>query len=313
MNITPAVPTQSELDSRISAFADALNCKEETVRKALAEVVELDRSDQALSIFDDEELLTFGDLAKHFVQPGLCKVAVLRLAMKHLRGQTELKKPNGQSSDGIAELAEAVSSMAKSNRPIENWSDRELLEQYGEGNLKVCKELSDRAHARHCIVYTDSTEASLDMDSSLQLLKLARKQPTPEKWRVNGQLRTVRRPGSFLARTLEESPFYRGIALAMGYCSQSDTDWKGIDHETRVLVRLHVDKVETTGLSKREMKRICSDAHGMSADEFISEYSEAQLMYEELEAQDKLPKLKIMPSDVKSQPFSGKRDNAFGG
>ena len=309
MTSTPVVPTQSELDSRISAFADALNVKEPLVRKALSEVVDIDRPDQALSIFDDEDILTFGDLAKHFVQPGLCKVTTLRFAMKHLRGQTELKKPNG--SDGMSELAEAVSSMAKSNRPIENWSDRELLEQYDEGNVKVCKELSDRAHARHCIVYTSSTEETVDLDSSGQMLKLAKKQTTPDKWRVDGQLRPVRRPGTFMARMLQESPFYRRVALVAGYCSQSDTDWNGIDHKTRVLVRLHLDKVETAALSKREMKRICKEAHDLSSKDFSNEYSEAQMYYDELDAQDNLPKLKITTNDAQTRP-SGGTDNGFG-
>ncbi len=186
---TSVVPTQRESDSRIKAFGEAISCKEVIVRNGLSELVDLGRPDQALSIFDGDDLLTFGDLAKHFVQPGHCKVAVLRLAMKHLRGETELKEPNGQSSDGVAQLAAAVKEMATANRPIENWSDRELLEKYDEDSPKIWKELSDRAHGRHCIVYADSSEAAVDVDNSLKLLKTARKQSTPEKWRVNGRLR----------------------------------------------------------------------------------------------------------------------------
>lgn len=306
---SPAVPAQDELNSRIDAFAKAIGCEIDLVKTALALVIDLDHP-QALSMFDDEECLTFGDLAKHFVQPGHCKLAVLRFAMKHLRGQTNLKKTNGGANTND-KLAEAIEGMAKANRPIEDWSDRELLERYDEESPKIWKELSERAHGRHCIVYLDSSESEVDVKTSLELLKLARKQSTPEKWRVNGKLRMVKRPGTFLVRLLDESPFCPRVALVNEYCPISDTNWIGICKRTRIITRLHVHDVENAALSKREMKAICKDALKLNTLEFEEEYSEAALLYEELEKQDKLPKLKISSNDVYKTSYSGKRDTGF--
>lgn len=302
-----SVPSQ-ELSSRIRAFSDAISCEEELVRKILAELIELDKPDQALTILDSEDCLTFGDLAKHFVQPGFCKVAVLRLGMKHLRGQTELIQKTAEPSEtlagaGIAELAAAVSDMAKSNRPIENWTDKELLDQYDESNPKVIKELSARAHGRHCIVFKDNSETMVNADASLELLKLAKKQSTPDRWRINGVLVAVKRPGVFTPRALDESPFYSNVALVNNYCSQSDTDWTGVSTKNRILARIHVQLVEKTALSQRELKSICADARKES---FEQDYASASLIYNELERQDKLPKMK-----VSSDRPSEKRDNGF--
>ena len=68
-----------------------------------------------------------------------------------------------------------------------------------------------------------------------------------------------------------------------------------------------------------QMKHLCTDARTRTVaatkttEMFGETYPEAQLRYDELEDQDKLPKLKIMPDEVRPEPYDGGHDDGFGG
>jgi len=96
--------------------------------------------------------------------------------------------------------------------------------------------------------------------------------------------------------------------LVNGYCSQSGTDWSAVKHKNRVLVRIYSHDIETTQLTKMQMKSIAYDAQ---ISHFAEKYPEAVLRYEELELQDKLPKLKILPNEVRNISCNKRTDQGF--
>ena len=290
-----------EFDKRIEAFSKAIGVSEDEARKAFAKLGVDGKEEQSLTIIDSDEFMPMNDLFEAFVDSELTQKAKLRAGMPHLRGKTHLGEAsdslNGDGSINLTTVAESIKELAESNRPISSLSDEELLKRYEEGATEVIKILREKSHGRPCIVR--NKDESTNLKVSLELLRLAKKQPTTEKYSVDGRLVRVYRIGEFPMKPLDESPFYPGVALVNGFCPQSNTEWfmrsdtgiKNICHEIRVLVRLQTQVNHHS--SGREMKQIWKDAKSMSIDQFRTEYAEAALLYEELEEKDQLPKLKI--------------------
>ena len=273
-----------ELNSRIQAFAKTTGIVEDTVRTVLANLGVDSKTEQSLTIIDNPEFLPMNDLFEAFVDSGLTKKALLRIAVPHLRGMTHL----GETSNSVnGEILKSIKDIAESNRPLTSMNEEELLNKYDDSSTEVAKILRERTHGRTCVVF--NKDGTTNKSVSLELIKAAKKQQTPDKYSVNGKLVRTYRVGEFPLSPLDESPFYSGIALVNGYCAKSDTQWNGISHENRVFVSLI-----TGNLSKMEMKRIWKNAKSMTLDELKEEYPEAALEYEEMQANDTLPKLKII-------------------
>lgn len=290
-----------ELTKRIDAFANAIGVDAAIVRDKLAEEgVDVNNPEQAITILDNDDYLPFADLAKQFLDTKLTKKAPLRLGISHLRGKTTLSEPNGH---GLGELANAVQDMAKANRPISSWRDRELLEAYDSNSPHIHKELNERAHGRHCIVFEKNEQ--IDVDASLNMLQIAKRQTTSDKMRIGSDLRRVYRSGEVVEKPLDASPFYLNEPLINDYCPKSDTDWKGVPHERRVILRIQVMEIEKKELSQRVLRTLWNDALDLDQQDFQSAYGQAFLLYGELKEQSKLPTLKLMRRNINKKVDSG--------
>lgn len=307
-----AVPTwKITFDERIVPFAKILGMPEQRVRDILADLGVTGEDEQSLVIIESEEFLPMGDLRLAFVDSKLTQIARLRAAMPHLRGATRIENvaPSTNGENSIGDVAGAIKNLADANVPKGDWNDRKLLEAYDEDATEVGEVLRKRSKGRYCIVF--KKDGTVNVEISLGLLRTAKRQHTSDQHRVSGQVVRVYRPGEFLAKALDESPFMVGVPLVNDYCAKSDTDWTDIEQKKRVLIRIHIMKVETARLSTREMKAICKDAR-MDITEFSKTLSTAMLLYDELEEQDSLPKLKIMPGDTKQSVISSDKDTGFG-
>lgn len=303
MSDTPSVPAWSlEFNSRVSAFSSALGVEETKVREVLADYGATGEDSHSLDMIDSEETLPMADLFQMFVDSKLAKKGRLRLAVPHLRGKTSFEDVS-ESSNAMQPCHEWLSLQ----RPKADWSDLELLSAYDDTSSDVWDILRKRSHGRPFVVFAEN--GSVNVNESLKLLVLAKRQPTHPKHLVNGKLVRVFRAGEFLARTLNESPFRPGQILVDDYCHESGTNWKGVSEEARIICRLHVAKVEKAQLSSRELKSLAARAQNLV--ELREELDVAALLYDELKGQDKLPSLKILSSDVRQEPFSGKLDKAF--
>lgn len=308
-NTSTSVPTwKTEFDERIKAFAEAIGLDEATVREKLTEYGADGKFSHSLDMIDSEEVLPMQELFKMFVDSGLVPKGRLRLGIATLRGKTHLDESPTTNGDPVHELAGSIKEMVAANRPKSEWSDEELLKRLDRDEPEVAEVLRKRTHGRPCIVL--KKDQSVNVEPSLKLVKTAKRQPTAKQFIWDGKPVTVYRAGEYPAELIDESPFFPGVALVDGYCSKSGTDWNGVDHKTRVMVRIYVREIETAALNKMQMKKICKDAHELT--EFGDEYPDAFLRYEELEAQDKLPKLRITTGEVRPEPYDGTKDDGFG-
>jgi len=310
---SPTPPWKDEFNKRVTSFAEAISVPEDIVRQHLGNLGCDGETDRSLTIIDSDEALPFGDLRQEFVEKNkVTKLAILRHGMPHLRGKTALDlnpTSNGccEETSSLDKVADSIASMVSSNRPKTDWKDRELLSELDEGATEIAEVLAKRTRGRHCIVLDG--EGNVDVEASLELVKIAKKQPTKSEHRVKGKLVRVYRPGQWLARPLDESPFVIGEPLVRDYCAASETDWKDVSHEARVLARIYIQHCETAKPSLRDFRAICDDARE-GVKNFRDKYGKAAMLYDEMSAQDKLPKLKIMPAEV-TEPFGGKRDTAW--
>jgi len=304
MSDTTVPVWKTEFEKRVEAFATAIRLDAAKVREILAELGADGESETSLTLIDSDEYLPFGDIRAAFVDPGHTKIGILRVAMPHLRAKTNAEQASATTGNGDSAIHELI----KSTRPKSEWSDEELLNVYDETSTDVADIIGKRTRGRPCIVF--QKDGSVDVEVSLKLIKIAKRQPTQETHKLdNGRLVTVYRPGVFLAKALEESPFFPGVALVDGFCSKSGTQWNGVETRDRVLCRLHAQSIETAALTKLQMSELCNAAR--TDPHFDDMVAEAVALYEKLEAQDKLPKLKVFPDDVKQGRYSGKFDTAF--
>lgn len=301
-----------EFDERIKAFSETIGLDEAKVREKLEEYGADGKSSHSLDMLDSEEVLPMSELFTMFVDSNLVPKGRLRLGVATLRGKTHLDEAattNGGccSDENLSDMCGAIKDMVSANRPKSDWSDEELLKSYDIDATEVAEILRKRTHGRPCIVF--HRDQTVNIEASLKLIKTAKRQPTSTQFVWNKKPVRVFRAGEFIARPIDESPFFPQVALVDGYCPQSGTDWNGVSHEARVLVRIYVRDIETVSLSKKQMKEIREDAK--DAVYFSEHYPEAFVRYEELEAQDKLPKLKIMPGSVDTYSGGITKDNAF--
>lgn len=282
-------PVQQEVDSRILAFARTAGISEDSAREAFVTMgIDFHKPDLVITMFDNDDVITFGDLFKAFVAPGTIKVAMLRMATKHLRGVTE-ERVIEPTSD-ISDLAKSIKDMAASARPKNNWTVNELLAVYLTDD-EARAIISKRTKGRPCIVF--QSNGSLNIPACLELIKIAVNQPTEDTYHFEGSIVRVHRSGIMPVSTLEECPFcIGGKALVNGYCSTTQTNWNGIDFPSRILAHIYVFKVETAKLSIKQLQEVCNDARkGYTA--FRNLYPQAALLYDEMETAGTLPKLKI--------------------
>lgn len=312
-NSPSSIPTwQKEFNERVAAFSKAINLPEDKTREILAKLGADGSDEQSLVLLDHDAYLPLCDIFEQFCDkvdgPHLPKPRV-RLGMSHLRGQAW----RGDTSDSVdlatskSSLASAIDRLADINRSKSDWKNEELLARYDEDETEVAEVLRKRTHGRPCIVF--NKDGTVNQDISLELIRIAKKQTTPDRYERSGVAYRVFRAGEFPVKPVDESPFARGIALVNGYCPASETDWSGITHVARVLARLYVFDVETAKLSKRDMKAICADAR-KGDQHFRKEYAAAALRYDELEQAGKLPDLKVSPN---TDSRTGSRvDSGFG-
>lgn len=298
-------PTSVEVSKRLSEFSEVIGLDFDTVTKVFRDSLGVDAQNEpniSLEVLDNEEFLTFGDLAKYFNGDRGVPLPKLRLAIRKLRPKTSNVSDESNTKTPISavdKLAESVQAMVTSHRTRSEWTDRELLESLSREEVDIAKILFDRSHGRRFVVFTRRTD-SIDVDSSLEMLKIAKRQATDEYWEINGVSVRLYRAGDFPSLVFEESPLVPGVALADGYCMKSKTNWTNIDRPSRVFVRLCV--MDDPKMSKRDQRSLFNLAKkGFNA--LKEEYPEIALQYDELDEVDNLPKLTVNSSsvDIKSQ------------
>jgi len=199
------------------------------------------------------------------------------MSVAELRGRRAGEIECCSSSD--SDVTNLMKEIVSGSRLKSDWSDKELLEKYDRDEVEIAKILSTRTRGRPCVVFEEN--GNVNVDVSLKLVKIARRQPTAETHSVGDKEVWVFAAGKFPSKPVDASPFYPNLPLVDGYCSKSSTDWNGVSKKLQVLVYIQVHRVETTKLSMSEMKRMCDYAKEESPER--GAFSRAKLIYEDLE------------------------------
>jgi len=154
------------------------------------------------------------------------------------------------------------------NTPIGQWSNRDLLEKYGRDcPTEIEEELKKRSRERPFIIFVE--EEKIDIDTSLKLLALARRQPMSSTYKVDDTIYKVYRVGEFPLEFFYECPCHPNTLLVEGYCDESGVTWIGASRESgdddmekmqfcRLIVnsgKLSVDENLLATLSLKELRK----------------------------------------------------------
>lgn len=132
-----------------------------------------------------------------------------------------------------------ISSLVKELKPIANWSDREILEAYvNDRSDELEAQLIVRSKGRRFVVVNPPDTDSIDVESTLRMLKRARKEDLPEFYRTpEGSVIFVHRINDLNrgARTRHVCPVCLGI-LFEDHCSKCDLHFGRLSKEQRQFV-----------------------------------------------------------------------------
>lgn len=221
----------------------------------------------------------------------------------------------------MKEVQTNIVDIIKATRPIEQWSDRELIDRYiKEREVEIEQELNKRAKSQPFIVLIpgkyEPGKEELEIDVSLDLLKTARKGKTnPTMIPCGDSISPVYRITelNLQDRIVDLCPICGG-SLWKGYCEKCAINFGGIGEDERAYVNL-ISKADTfRPESYSDRKAVAASARAGLEDLKIT-WPSILKRFEELKLTNSLPKLRIIenrPSQQVADPFFHDGNRAFG-
>lgn len=218
--------------------------------------------------------------------------AKLKAAWEILKGNDPFKKKKNVGSADIVLPSPTV--LAEALKPVENYSDLELLQKYGkECPPRVEEELQKRTHGRPCIIFEEDT-GKIDVENSLYMVRKAHRQDTPKNYMIRGELKVLYPIGFFPADVFYECPVHSKILLVDGYCEECAKVWDTTEHDKNAFLRLITERED---IDIRIYK-------AKSFAELKQDFPKIYLNFNELKEEDRLPSLKRRLSKSKEgDPF----------
>jgi hypothetical protein len=203
------------------------------------------------------------------------------------------------------------------SKPIGQWKDIELLEAYRSMDCEsdVFDVLDKRSKGRSFIIFEDEENGIIDIDETLKVLRLARRQETPETYLTSkGVVKRLYPVGHFPYEFRTECPLHDDTILFGGYCDKCKSNWRDIDYERLQFARLVSDNDEGPDKPKdikafMEDLRDCHSIHDLSDD-----YPEAYMEYCERNMEEcPLPilKKKVSSSPSVNDPIFGNKNKRY--
>jgi len=295
-------------EDRVEKAAKILTIDKKTFTKELKDngVDGIEILDASTTSIDDlKGIITFSHI-NNTKSKGALPLLKVNAAAAILKGEDPFAKPaprveTPKAISGTSELADLI----KSQRPITQWSDEEVLNKYllNDGEEEE-RELQKRAKNHRFIILQDGSNEEVDVPASLAMLKRARKEDVPASLKTTG--------GKFIRifkveeyhvrnRIRFESPLRPGVVLFDGYCQVSKQNFNNVCEEERMMLRLiHEEIGEQSRTDENKLVKLAEQ--GM--DFLLDEYGDIYFRYKELELAGKLPNLKIVaPLETKADPF----------
>lgn len=216
---------------------------------------------------------------------------------------------------------QTIAEIMKSNRPIEQWNDRELLERFAkEREHEVEQELHKRAKQQNFIVLVPSEKKyepgkeMIDVSTSLELLKNARKRTNPTMLPIEGKVLPVYKITELNPedRIVALCPFC-GETLYKGYCQKCESNVSGVGDDELAYVKL-ISELDTFDVNSFSDRKAVITSARKGLDDLKNTWPKLAQEFDELKATNNLPKLRVIlnrPSDV-ADPFFQNGNRSFG-
>lgn len=286
---------------RVAKVATLLSVPAETLTKSLDDAgIKNDPTGLALL---DAETTTAEDLVD--LLQG-CVPAAKKLQLKAcagmLKGYDPLSKDTRvqYTSDSPARSpGESIVEVVKALRPIQQWTDEELLAKFSEcRDYESEQELSRRAKNQNFIVlvpgkYEPGKEV-IDIKTSLELLKNTRKRTNPSTLPVEGTVLQVYKVTelNLEERIVEICPIC-GKTMWKGWCENCQINIFGVGDDERAFMKLVADSDNFNADSHSDRKALVASAtKGM--DDLKGTWPSLVKEFDELKATGNLPKLKVI-------------------
>jgi len=294
----------STLETRIKEAAVVLNSYFKDSKKSAEETIALvlnymgiTNDDFGLKILEASSTV-FDDFQKSD-WTGVVAIPIprLKIAWSILKGQDPFKMPE-QNTETFSSNSD-ITAVVKQLKPIGQWSDAELVEQYGKNcPMQVEDELSKRSKDRPCMIFNEDN-ASINKEISLILLREARHCPTPSTYLVDKKLYQVYKIGEFPMNVMYECPIHSNVLLVNGYCEDCGQKWSTDDSELHKNVFLRMIS-ETTRIEPITLKMYMQQ----SFEDLIGMFPKILLKFNALKEEGKLPTLKRRISKAREgDPF----------
>jgi len=309
---------------RVNKSAELLSVEKKSLEEDLKKAG-IDNDSTGVSLLDAEST-TDGDLFG-ILQNGCGHgkpLLKLKAAASILKGNSLTKTttppankmPVVNADDQFQTIAEVM----RSNRPIEQWGDKELLERFAkEREYEVEQELHKRAKQQNFIVLVPSEKKyepgkeGIDIASSLELLKSARKRTNPSMIPAAGTVLPVYKITELNPedRIVDLCPLC-GETLYKGYCGKCQSNFAGIGDLELAYIKLiaETDTFDATSFSDRKAV-ITSARNGLG--DLKKTWPSLVQKFDELVATNSLPKLRIiMNRPSVADPFFQDGNRSFG-
>jgi len=213
----------------------------------------------------------------------------------------EVKSVEADANTNLVHSPELVQTIVKTleqQKPIGQWTDINLLKDYGKNSLpQIEEELLKRSKCRPCILFND--DGKVLVTESLDLLKQARHTSTPSSYLVGKKLYKVYKVGDFPGDITYECPIHSNILLVNGYCEECGLKWDNFEENKRKYIFLRLLS-ETTAIEPISLRAYL----GQDFDYLAILHPKIAMKFKDLEEEEKLPVLKHRYSNSKNgDPF----------
>ena len=299
--------TTDSWESRVQQASIYLGKTPEEVEDILEEFGINKNDSTALEMLANETITPFGDLRSLFCEQHGIAVPKLRMAMPYLRGPKESKA--SAASDPVIMQLKAKFGIDAS---IDDLDFENLLPYYDPSKPanKVTQILKEKYGDQKIIAFKPDSKEIAREETVNYVTDLENGYEEEEYIEVEGTPVRLYAIGIVPHQKVDEDPMFPGYALKRDRSTMNKVNWKPIDKKTRQFCRIIVEE-EYVNPRDRIGTRAFMELVLKGFDHLKVAFPEAYLKYQDRDAEENLPRLKISLVDTpKSQnPFgiSGNR------
>ena len=191
-------------------------------------------------------------------------------------------------------------------KPIGQYSDEELLKQYGPTCDKATEdELKSRSNGRYCIIFKD--KFTVDVEKSLKLIREARRRDVPRTYKDDKKVHKVYYVGEFPEENSIQCPV-SGDILFDGYSDSLGVKWEIPYEALQFIAVLNRNGITVNAITARDLQKEYKE-NGMDGLRML--YPKIATIYDELKEIGELPNLQCKvnsrTSAKRQDPFGNKR------